>query len=215
MEILFYCLYETLLKKYNKHREREARTEKTRVALGPRRARLSAQTVKRGERSEVGQASLPLKRVFPFAQTRSVPQSDMKHHHSPSNTYRDTLIIVKADRSPRSDVKTKTGRLSETISTKTEAPLNWSPDVGTGSCSSTSWDLAVLREQSSCFQVKMLSASSGLATGTTGVEEGDHYLINSVLLRAKHGGGLPAEDDFYATEDSGKFGRSDATVLFL
>lgn len=80
------------------------------MALGPRRARLSAQTVKRGERSEVSQASLPLKRVFPFAQTRSVPQSDMKHHHSPSNTYSDTLIIVPADRSPRSDVEKKKKR---------------------------------------------------------------------------------------------------------
>lgn len=102
----------------------------------------------------------------------------MKHHHSPSNTYSDTLIIVQADRSPRSDVK-KTGRLSETLSTKTEAPLTWSPDVGgaeevtllfhqrdAGTSPSE-----VLQEQSSCVQVKMLRTSSGLATGTTGVEE--------------------------------------------
>lgn len=142
------------------------------MALGPRRARLSAQTVKRGERSEVSQASLPLKRAFPFAQTRSVPQSDMKHHHSPSNTYSDTLIIVPADRSPRSDVK-------KTLSTKTEAPLTWSPDVGSAEevtplfhqrDAGTS-PSEVLQEQSSCVQVKMLRTSSGSATGTTGVEE--------------------------------------------
>lgn len=50
----------------------------------------------------------------------------------------------------------------------------------------------------------MPRAGSGLATGTTGVEERNHYLFstNSVLLRAQHGGGSPAED-VYATEDSG------------
>lgn len=34
MEILFYCLYETLFK-YNKHIEREAWTEETQMVLGP------------------------------------------------------------------------------------------------------------------------------------------------------------------------------------
>lgn len=84
----------------------------------------------------------------------------MKHHHSPSNTYSDTLI-VQADRSPRSDVK-------KTLSTKTEAPLTWSPDVGSAEEVTPS---EVLQEQSSCVQVKMLRTSSGVATGTTGVEE--------------------------------------------
>lgn len=62
----------------------------------------------------------------------------------------------------------------------------------------------------------MPRAGSGLATGTTGVEERNHYLFstNSVLLRAQHGGGSPAED-VYATEDSGKCGRSNAAMLFL
>lgn len=94
----------------------------------------------------------------------------MKHHHSP-NTYSDTLI-VQADRSPRSDVK-------KTLSTKTEAPLTWSPDVGSAEevtplfhqrDAGTS-PSEVLQEQSSCVQVKMLRTSSGVATGTTGVEE--------------------------------------------
>lgn len=72
------------------------------------------------------------------------------------------------------------------------------------------------RTEQPCIHVKMLSTSSGLATGTTGVEEQDHYLFstNSVLLRGEHGGGLPAEDDVYATED-GEFGRSDAAMLLL